>query len=304
VLSLDSARLLTRGSPVGVAANLSWLHPAHGTYTGVSNSSEDGDLFGQVNYAMGGRSAHLSFIAPGSRAGSPALVSLLDGLAWQAGDWGAFHLLGEVDELSPAFEGLRKAGFSVYAWQRIWQLPADPGPNGAASPWQPVDSQCEQAVRSLYQMLVPPLVQSAEPLPARRLRGLVHRQQGEIMAYVEGVFGPRGIYLYPLVHPDLAGVDELLRALPAALAPLLRRPIYLAARSYQAFLESALGDLDARCAPRQALMVKHLALAQRVPLNVRLVQVEGRQAEPAKITSQPAAISPQPPAEDHPLSAG
>jgi hypothetical protein len=189
-----------------------------------------------------------------------------------------------VDELSPAFESMRRAGFSVYAWQRIWQLPLNGAATGGKSPsrWQPADAENEQAVRSLFQMVVPPLVQSAEPLSSRRLRGLVFRKDGEVMAYVEGTFGPRGIYICPLIHPDLEDVPGLIDSLPQALAPLLKRPVFLAVRSYQAWMEAALTELDTKCAPRQALMVKHLTIGQRVPLNMRLVQIEGRQAEPAK----------------------
>ncbi len=280
--------LLTRGNPAGISAGLAGLHPARGTYTGVAFSERDGStLLGQVTYELGTRSARLSYVAPASQSGSFALVSLLEGLAYQAGEWGAFHLLGEVDELSPAFESMRRAGFSVYAWQRIWELPFENGANGKGhSPWQAVDAECEHSVRSLFQMVVPPLVQSAEPLPNRRLRGLIYRKNADILAYVEGAFGPRGIYLYPLIHPDLEDVAGLLRTLPQALAPLLGRPVYLAVRSYQAWMEAALGDLDTHCAPRQALMVKHLTLGQRVPLNAHLVQIEGRQVEPAKTVTQ------------------
>jgi hypothetical protein len=278
---------LTRGNPAGISAGLAGLHPARGSYTGVASSERDGSiLLGQVTYELGTRSAHLSFVAPGSQTGSFALVSLLEGLAYQAGEWGAFHLLGEVDELSPAFEAMRRAGFSVYAWQRIWELPLEVAAGKGTSPWQPVDVECEQSVRSLFQVVVPPLVQSAEPLPNRRLRGLIYRKGADILAYVEGAFGPRGIYLYPLIHPDLEDVAGLLRTLPQALAPLLGRPVYLTVRSYQAWMEAALGDLDTHCAPRQALMVKHLTLGQRVPLNAHLVQIEGRQAEPAKTMVQ------------------
>jgi len=49
---------------------------------------------------------------------SPAEVPGCDILP-QAGDWGAFHILAEVDESSDAYRALRMAGFSVYAWQRL-----------------------------------------------------------------------------------------------------------------------------------------------------------------------------------------
>lgn len=290
---MDSARLLTRGSPAGVVANLSLLHPTRGFYTGVINDTKNTlPLIGQVVYEFGSRSARLSFVAPGDSCDSPELPALLEGLASQAGEWGAFHVLGELEEICPAFESMRRAGFSVYAWQRVWQLPTGSQANGStAGRWQPVQEEDEWAVRSLFQNLVPPLAQSAEPLTIHRQTGLVYRQGTEIMAYIQGIFGPRGIYLYPLIHPDIDDALNLIRTLPSALVPMLGRPIYLAVRSYQAWLETTLTDLDAQSSPRQALMVKHLVHAQRVPLTARLVQIEGRQVEPAKSLANNASQS-------------
>jgi hypothetical protein len=289
---MDSARLLTRGSPAGMVANLSRFHLAHGFYTGVINDTKNTlPLIGQVLYELGSRSARLSFVAPGSNCDSPELPALLEGLATQAGRrWGAFHVLGELEEICPAFESMRRAGFSVYAWQRVWRLQTGGQANGStAGRWQPVQEEDEWAVRSLFQNLVPPLAQSAEPLTIRRQSGLVYRQGSEIMAYVQGIFGPLGIYLYPLIHPDIEDALNLIKTLPSALVPLLGRPVYLAVRSYQAWLETTLTDLDSQSSPRQALMVKHLAHAQRVPLTARLVQIEGRQVEPAKSVAHNAS---------------
>jgi len=288
---MDSARLLTRGSPAGMVANLSLLHPTRGFYTGVINGGKKTlPLIGQVVYKLGSRSAHLSFVAPGQSCDSPELPALLEGLARHAGEWGAFHVLGELEEICPAFESMRRAGFSVYAWQRVWRLQAGGQANGStAGRWQPVQEEDEWAVRSLFQNLVPPLAQSAEPLTIRRQSGLVYRQGSEIMAYVQGIFGPLGIYLYPLIHPDIEDALNLIKTLPSALVPLLGRPVYLAVRSYQAWLETTLTDLDSQSSPRQALMVKHLAHAQRVPLTARLVQIEGRQVEPAKSVAHNAS---------------
>ncbi len=294
---MDSARLLTRGSPAGMVANLSLLHLAHSFYTGVINDTKNTlPLIGQVLYELGSRSARLSFVAPGSNCDSPELPALLEGLATQAGRrWGAFHVLGELEEICPAFESMRRAGFSVYAWQRVWRLPVGSQANGStAGRWQPVQEEDEWAVRSLFQNLVPPLAQSAEPLTIRRQSGLVYRQGSEIMAYVQGIFGPRGIYLYPLIHPDIEDAVNLIKTLPSALVPLLGRPVYLAVRSYQAWLETTLTNMDAKSSPRQALMVKHLAHAQRVPLTARLVQIEGRQIEPAKSIAHNASQSHMP----------
>ncbi|HEX7975529.1 MAG TPA: hypothetical protein VF498_14060, partial [Anaerolineales bacterium] len=196
---------------------------------------------------------------------------------------GAYHLLAELEERHPAFEGLRRSGFSVYGWQRVWQFPSPVEPRGnELAMWRPARSVDEVAVRSLYQSLVPPLVQAAEPLSEHVSKGLLYRQGDEPIAYVEGVYGPRGIYLYPIIHPGVENVSELLADLLHNLPLRLGRPVYLSVRSYQAWLETSLQQLDGQFAPRQALMVKHLVKAQRVEaFSSRLAALENPQAEPS-----------------------
>jgi len=36
---------------------------------------------------------------------------------------GALNLLADITETHPAFELLRKHGFSVYSWENVWKLP-------------------------------------------------------------------------------------------------------------------------------------------------------------------------------------
>lgn len=283
ILPLDSEMFLTHGSPVSPAAILVNLNPANGIDLRVGTSSNGGpSLIGQMRYTPGERSAHLSFLAPDSACDSPALPYLLDYFAARAGERGAFHLLAELEERHPAFEALRRVGYSVYAWQRIWEFPAAGETRGhEMQHWRyarPVD---EQAVRSLYQSLVPPLVQAAEPLSGHISKGLVYRERDEIMAFVEGVYGPKGIYLYPIIHPDAVNVHALLADLLHNLPMRLGRPVYLSVRSYQSWLETSLQQMDGQYTPRQALMVKHLVSAQRVEsLQSRLAVLENRQAEP------------------------
>jgi hypothetical protein len=281
---LNSALALTRGNPAGPLAILAQMHLERGSFTGVvPRSNGEPPLIGQMIYVSGERSAHLSFMAPDNASQAAGLPALFEGLASQAGEWGAFNLLAEVEELAPIFENLRRAGFCVYAWQRIWQLP--PLGSGEGRPpnhWKPASPVDEFAIRSLYQSLVPPLVQSAEPLSARTPQGLVYHQEGEVLAYAEGMRGPRGIYLQPVIHPGAECVPDLLDDLPYALPiHLFGRPVYIAIRSYQAWLESAMEEMHARVTPRQALFVKHLMSAQRVPVtNKRLGVLEQHQAEP------------------------
>jgi len=284
VLYLDSALKLTYGSPVGLTSFLPSLHPDRGIFTAISHPTEGGSpLIGQMRYNRGDRPAKLTCFLPFDIAHARAFPPLLEGLAWQAGQWGAFALLAEIDDLNPGFEALRRAAFSVYAWQEIWKLPA-PVENSKALPaiWQAAAGVDEISIHSLYQSLVPPLVQGAEGLPNRRPGGLVFRQDNNVLAYVEDVYGPEGIFLQPLIHPDVKNIDTLLSALVRQMPSLLGRPVYLAMRSYQAWLQSSLEQLGAQVAPRQALMVKHLAHIQRVPVtNGILSTVDKTQTETA-----------------------
>lgn len=269
------------------------LSPITGVYTCVSPGREDETpLIGQMQYTSGDRSARITFLMPDASLNQPGLPELVEDLAARAGSWGAYHLLAEVEENSCAIEGLRRAGFTVYAWQRIWKF----SPSGNQSTnghsrskngksenmhWQPAASIDEVMIRNLYQSLVPPLVQSAEPLTSRRLSGWLHRQEGEILAYVEGNYGPHGIYLQPLIHPGVENVNQVLENLLKQQRNPLGRPIYMAIRSYQAWLESVARDLECEVGPRQALLVKHLVVQQRIAVPVaRHSVLEKYTAEP------------------------
>ncbi len=285
MIPLDSALVLTRGSPIGLTAALTRLHPSHGSFTGVVKSPGSGSpLIGQMLYRLGDRSARLSFLTPAAAAHTSLVTRLMEGIAHIAGEWGAFNLLAELDEQSEALTGLRRAGFAVYARQRVWRLPAGQ-PNGKqGSPsWRPVTPYDESAIRSLYQCLVPPLAQGAETFPLQNFKGFVYKQKDETLAFVEGIYGPRGIYLVPLVHPTVENVPALLAELPHLLSPVLKRPVYIAVRSYQSWLESALENTCTVIGPRQALLVKHLAHIQRVYATNghRLTSLEHAKAEPS-----------------------
>jgi len=301
ILALDKTQLLTRGSPIGFAASLTTLHPAYSTYSSIVRGDKSiQPLMGSMQYRMGNRSARLSYLAPERAIATPALNLLLEDMAAHAGDWGALTLLAELEETSPAFEAVRKAGFNVYAWQRIWRFTGS-GSNGNGSGdaptrtvWKPAVSLDEIPVRNLYQCLVPPLVQGAEAFPNERLQprityqGLVYRQDDEVLGFVETTHGPQGIFLNPIIHPSVSNAGGLLSALCEQLSPLLGRPIYLAVRSYQAWLEPLLNNLAAEPGMRTALLVKHLARLQRSTVtSPRLGVIDKVKTEPgASITRQ------------------
>jgi len=253
-LSLDSVRLLTRGNPLGAGGFLSYFNPARHLYTAISQ--ENGiTLLGGVIQTNGDSFAKLVYLAPTTELTHPGLPPLIEHLISEAGKWGAFHVLAEVDETSAAFPSLRAAGFSVYAWQRIWDVSNVPV-DDASGKWVQADEQNLPAIQSLYYQIVPPLLQPIEPAPKRAV-GLVCADGSR--CYVNVLAGRSGILLIPLIHPEAKDVAEHLSTLLRQIPERRNRPVYLCVRSYQAWLEPALEDLGAKAAERQAVMVKHLA---------------------------------------------
>jgi hypothetical protein len=243
---------------------LSYLNPRRQVYTAIA-SEEDGSLMGQVILRAEETSARLTFLAPTENINRLTPV-LLDHLTIQAGEWGAFHLLAEVDENSPFFRTLRQAGFAMYAWQRIWKLPKAEEPDGLGT-WREVQENDWPAIQALHGQIIPALIQPVDSLP-KQAAGMVCRPEGILQAYAAIDRGPAGVWVQPLVPPDSGcGPDRL-----AGLAGLGNRPVYVCVRSYQAWLETMLDDMGATAGPRQAVMVRRLAKLQKVEEKVSALE--------------------------------
>ena len=261
-ICLDAALGHTEGSPAGRGLLRRRLRFDEESEMLVADARPK--LVGQMRYAPGSPAARLTFVLPAETAGAAEMTALFEALAAAAGLRGALRLLAEVDELSPAFESLRRAGFSVYAWQRICAF-GGARVRTTGSAWRTLTSQDIIAVRGLYQALVPPLAQAAEAFTPRPGHGLVYHQGGDLMAYVSVTSGSEGVYLLPLIHPAVERVNLLLGDLLQQ-PRFSGRPRFLSMRSYQAWLEPALCEFESDVMPRQALLVKHLIAKLRQPL--------------------------------------
>lgn len=255
VLTLDTARALTRGHPLGAMGLLAYINPARHLYA-ATRSNNGAPLLGGIIHTRGETFAKLLYLAPSSKLDDPHLPELIEHLAAQAGAWQAFHVIAEVEETSDVFPALRTAGFSVYAWQRIWdasriqKTESGPGPD-----WRRVQALDMPGAQNLHYQIVPPLLHPIDPAPLKP-NGLIHND-GRSFACVN--YGAYGILLTPLIPPDEDDLNGKLLSLVASLSDRRGRNVYLNVRSYQAWLEPALEDLGATAAPRQAVMVKHLA---------------------------------------------
>ncbi len=278
---LDTALVLTRGPLLIPGALLSYLAPAMGIYTTVCNG-QDGvgeSLIGQIMHTLGSQFAHMTFLTPQSALELPALAVLLEYLTTFMGERGAFRLLAEVDERTAAYDALHSEGFAIFTRQRIWQLTSELDGGGETGAWRGATGQDMIAIRSLYNNIVPGLVQQVEPFVAQQPRGLIYRQDDDLVAYVELKYGHRGIWAQPFIHPDAEDVAKHLFDLMKSLPYRRTRPVYLCVRSYQSWLEPAIEDLGAEASPRQAVMVKHLAVPQKALRSYALPALEGGHPE-------------------------
>lgn len=267
VLTLDSARALTRGHPLGAMGLLAYVNPARHLYAAINNGNELA-LLGGIIHTRGEPFAKLLYLAPSSNLHDPQLPALIEHLAVQAGEWKAVHVIAEVDETSDVFPALRMTGFSVYAWQRIWDVNEFEKTEAANSgAWRRMQSIDLHAVQSLHYQIVPQLMHPVEPAP-KRVLGFVHQDH---KCYVSVTSGMYGVVLTPLIHPDERHVSEKIASLVASLPDRRGRSVYLNVRSYQAWLEPVLEDLGAKASVRQAVMVKHLAHLVKNGQHVRTV---------------------------------
>ena len=254
-IGLDTARTLTRGSPLGAVGLMAYVNPARHIYSAIANGAQH-SVLGGIIHSRDETFAKLLYLAPASQLGHPDLPALIENLATQAGEWGAFHVLAEVDETSDAFVPLRKSGFSVYAWQRMWDVSQIEETHPVIE-WTKVKSIHVHSMQNLYHQIVPPLLHPVEPQPRDGALGWMCNEG--VKCYVGVSQGVYGIVLAPLIHPETIDVSGKLASLIASLPDRRNRPVYVCVRSYQAWLEPVLADLGARGADRQAVMVKHLA---------------------------------------------
>ncbi len=287
-LCLDAQQAYCRGHHTLTNTLLGIVSPTLNVHTLVSrpDGPEDPAAVAQMIHHNSDTLARLAFISPEGALSSSSGVALLEGVCQAAGERGAWNLAAEVDEDSPAFEGLRRAGFAIYARQNVWALPppAKPAASAANSQdrplWRAEIGSDRPAVHFLYANLVPALVQQIEPPPARGSRGLVYWEAGELLGYLEVARGPLGTWVQPYFHPAVEQTHALLVDLLAR-GPVGRvRPVFVCVRSYQGWMNGLLERLGFELCASQAVMVKRLAATVRRPALARLPAIECTQAEP------------------------
>jgi len=281
-LCLHAQVAYPRGPHALQTALLDVLTPGRATHTLVARPLLPGDpaAVGQITHDLGDSVARLGFIGPTAQVDGPVGLRLLDALSQEAGVRGAHNLIAEVDEDQPAFEGLRRAGFAVYARQQIWRWQGTPPPEQEYDAvWRSETPADGEVIAWLVANLVPGLVLQAEAAPGRNRRGLLHWAEGELRAYLDLERGPRGVWAQAYIHPAVEAIDMLLAAFLRRVGES-DRPVYLCLRSYQGWMVGALDRLGFEKVAEQAVMVRRLAAAVRRAVPAPLPAINGGRVEP------------------------
>ena len=214
-------------------------------------------------------------------AQNSAVSALIDYLCYNAGENRALNVLAEVEDSSALFETFRYSGFSAYGIETIWRMPLKQAPTkNEPSFWRQSTNKDEIAMRSLYQKVTPPLEQSAEIYQSQGSNRLIYFINNEVSAWIHYTTGALGVYLIPIIHPSIKHLDAFLSDLLLVFANQFR-PVYIQVRSHQSWLNSALEALGAQPSGQYTMLVKHLALSQKVSVpNGSTSRVETRQVKP------------------------
>jgi len=257
---------LTRGNPTSFRNLIAAGSPALDTTTVVCDH-EDGTskMMCQVCHQIGSQSAQLSYLIAGEDADVGELTCLLEKLVKDAGEWGAMNLTCELESNSPFFESFRRADFNVWANERFWTIDKQAQNIDPKSHyWRIWTSADIKTMRALYQNIVPRLFHSIEPLSRKSTLGMIlFNQDNALMGYADLVYGPKGIWVLPIIHPEWADDPQLLIDLLVALPSKGKRPVYFCVRSYQPWLEEMLTRMDVQVSQEYVLMVKYMALRQK-----------------------------------------
>ena len=253
-------------------------------FTGVYEPDDGSSKsVGQIYQTQELESAHLHYLLPPEGESSKCIVPLLEGLIQQAGHWGAKQVTADLNVDSEIFGCFRETGFSVLAKQCVYQCESPwQTEQKLTNRWRSWTNEDIRAIRNLHTTLVPPVIQSVEPITRGKMVGMVYcDQNGDLKGYADLVYGPAGVWVLPFLYPQN---EEHPRDLLCSLLHDLRdrngRPVYLVARSYQPWLENALLDSPAKPGPEQALLVRNLALREWVKAEFSFAKMENGKPEP------------------------
>jgi hypothetical protein len=279
---LDSSLAATHGT-LHPALLLGGMTALAGFRAWVCQSEKIPPLIGISHQPVGFPSATIGFLTPAEALSTPCAAKLLDQLAKQSGEYGAFHMLAEMDATTPLFETMRQAGFNAYTRQHIWVVDASPTEATSSTGWRFAHAGDQYAIQAFCRQIIPEYIFNVEPVATTSAPGLIYTQAGQVRGYAHIRNGRHGTWIKPVVHLDITNAKQILLELLQAIPNRQTRPIHLCIRAYQPHLEPALYEFGSTPGPEQTVMVKHLAVHHRARETFKRPNFEGQPETPAPL---------------------
>ena len=240
-------------------------------------------MVGQIHFSSKLSNAHLDYLLSPPDNELADLLPLLEEMIKQAGQWHAKQIVAEIELTSKFFPYFRQSGFSVLAKQQVFKFDILKGQQPPTkNTWRTWTCEDIPAIRSLYLSLVPPLIQHIEPLTRGQTLGLVYYDEKHtLQAYADLVFGHQGIWVLPVIHPQVSeNISDLIHQMLLNMPQRNGRPIFITCRSYQPWVENNIENLPLQPGPQQALMVRYLVRRQPVEAEYQFEKIENGNPEP------------------------
>lgn len=263
--SLDALRLVTRGEPFSLRNLMHSISPPIEQYIGYCDNDPERPCYAQVISRLDETQGQLTFLGALEDTDQSDIACLLENLIANAGKWGTHYITCDLPTDSPHLTGFKKAGFLIWANQTVFRI--SPRSHESGKPdflWRTWNANDMRAMTSLYRGVVPGLFQPIEPLTRKTALGLVlYNADDDLLGYADLDYGPKGIWLQPVLSPE-ANHPKILSDLHKAIPDRYNRPVFLAARSYQPWLESLAGQISGEVQGTQFLMVRYLVRQLKV----------------------------------------
>ena len=257
--SLNTLRLVTRGEPFNLRNLMHSISPPIEQYIAYCDNDPENPCYAQVISRVDETQAQLTFLGARVDTDQSDIACLLENLIANAGKWGTHYITGDLPTDSPHIAGFKKAGFLTWANQSVFRLTSDAlegkKPEYLWRTWNATDMR---AMSSLYRGVVPALFQPIEPLTRKVALGMaLYHPKGELLGYADLDYGPKGVWVQPVLSPE-ANDSQILSDLLNAIPGLYTRPVFLAVRSYQPWLASLAAQLPGDICGTQFLLVRYL----------------------------------------------
>lgn len=191
-------------------------------------------------------------------------ANLLDNLAMEAGLRGLHFLKASTSKDEYAYEVLFNAGYSPSVWQKIWQYKTDFLTNNTLGyKWRKVKPSDLLSITLLQNKLLSPNERTIIPPASKKPPAFILFLEDMVCGYAYVMTAPDKVMITPVIESEIPFAVSVLNIL---VRNFFRHTsiYYLVQISSQRWIETALSNQITLIQPRHEIMVKHLAVHDKI----------------------------------------